>query len=652
MKDALNSEFLFALLENSSEGAIACDTQQRLIFANRRARELGWAEKIRYFQADGKTELQPDQVPLARALKGETLKDEIIILSVEGSSPFPVIVKANPIFDRSHRPLGAAAFFRDITQDLRLSNRFLTIYDEAPISIQILSPDGYTLMVNKAWKRLWNLPQEFIDTFIMKEYNILTDPLLEKRGVLPLIHRAFEGETVQVPKILYDPAEVGFAGTPRWTEGYMYPLKDHLGGLTEVVLIHVDVTQKHREEVAQNFLTQISTRLISTLEFDPLLEKLVDAVLEHFSDACVVDLVQDDEIHRALSRHRDPRFKEDFERSFQKYPPRMTSKHASAQVINSGKPLLIRELDSIGPYSENEEHEELIRRVGVKSAIVVPLESRGQIIGAMSFASTGAQRFDELDLKTALNLAQKASFAIENARLYASVKLALTQRDEFISIASHELKTPLTSLKLLMQMGQRQLNRVPQKVVDTSVVHQLTDTANKQLDRLTRLVEDMLDISRIATGRLKINAQRTDLTRLVEETTERFRGQLQVPVEIRSRISQGITLSCDWFRLEQVLSNLLTNALRYGQGRPIEVALWREGKSVFMSVSDAGPGIAPHDLHRIFDRYERAVSASDVSGLGLGLYISKQIVASHGGEITVESQVGQGATFKVELIDL
>jgi PAS domain S-box-containing protein len=238
----------------------------------------------------------------------------------------------------------------------------------------------------------------------------------------------------------------------------------------------------------------------------------------------------------------------------------------------------------------------------------------------------------------------------EQKKVRQALEEAVRARDEFLSIASHELKTPLTSLQLQIQMTKRSIELGRPDAFEPARVTRLVAQIDKSIQRLTRLVDDMLDISRISTGKLSFTPERFDLCELAQEVVERLAVQAN---------ASGAHLSCecrspvegDWdrFRIDQVLTNLITNAIRYGQGSPIEVTVHRSGHQAVVEVRDQGPGVTPENQERIFQRFERATSATSVSGLGLGLYISREIIERHGGRIRVESKPGQGATFIVEL---
>jgi len=251
-------------------------------------------------------------------------------------------------------------------------------------------------------------------------------------------------------------------------------------------------------------------------------------------------------------------------------------------------------------------------------------------------------------LATATDIHQRV-LSEERSRLLKEYQEAIRVRDEFLSIASHELKTPLTSLKLQSQFLKRRLE-FPNSQVSSKKVIDFSEQTDRQVNRLTKLVDDMLDVARIRSGKLTVDKQREDMGGIIKEVVDRLRPQFAASqCEIKMEIPNSIFCEGDRFRLEQVITNLLTNALRYGSGKPIEIYLGKVESCFRIKVRDYGIGIAPENHQRIFNRFERAISANEVSGLGLGLFITSQIVHSHGGRIWVESDLGKGSTFIVEL---
>ncbi len=229
-------------------------------------------------------------------------------------------------------------------------------------------------------------------------------------------------------------------------------------------------------------------------------------------------------------------------------------------------------------------------------------------------------------------------------------KQAVRSRDEFLSIASHELKTPVTSLKLQLQMLSRQLQKGPDHVPKADYLKNLADVGNRQINQLVTLIDDMLDVSRISTGQLNFDMEEAQISRVVREVALSFEDQFRsAGVELNIDADEELHVTCDRHRLEQVLSNLLTNAIKYGDRKPVRLSVGKENGFAVVAVEDQGIGIAQENLQRIFDRFERAVSPSTVSGLGLGLYISRKIVHAHHGQIRVSSVAGQGSVFEVLL---
>jgi two-component system, OmpR family, sensor kinase len=241
--------------------------------------------------------------------------------------------------------------------------------------------------------------------------------------------------------------------------------------------------------------------------------------------------------------------------------------------------------------------------------------------------------------------------AYENSELYSKAQEAVLVRDEFMSIASHELKTPLTSLKLHIQNLNRQVTKGGLESVDIEKLKKMTSVTNTQIGRIAHLIENLLDVSRINSGKLALNKELIDVVEVMKETIERIGPQIEsYSTELNLQSPDTIHGEFDRLRLEQVVVNLVTNAAKYGNKKPVTLRLKDQDNQLIIEVIDQGMGISEQDRQRIFSRFERIeASAKEISGLGLGLYITKQIVDAHGGTISVDSVLNQGSTFRVVL---
>lgn len=594
-------------------------------------------------------------------------EDKAKVFSGTPDYPFslPVIVSNQPFgkvfFSAKLNPKEASIFDRLVNEFAGLievrekvisltsvtDSRFQTIFHQSPLSIQICNRNGKTLLVNEAWKKLWAIPEEIIQNYILKDYNMLEDPILEANGVMNYIRKGYSGEVTEVPVIKYDPRISGLEGRIRYVEGLIYPLKDSAGNVNEIVLIHIDVTDKKETDEAQNFLSHVTSILISSLDYDKTIYQIAEACVPDFADACIIDVVEGEKIKRLITKHKDPKKQVLLEKLQKEYPPSMDSPQPSPRVIRSGKAQLMEEINQeiILQATFNEAHAKLISEIGFTSNISVPLRIRGNVIGSLSLLKTGSENFAVKDLDVAVELARRASLAIENSQLFRQSQQATQLRDDFISIASHELKTPITSMKLQFQIAQRLLEKDTSDKIDSKHFRKMTDISIKQLKRITLLVEDLLDVTRISSGKLGMNMQECNISQLVHDLIHQLSFELEsLKSLLKVNIQEGVTLVCDQFRLEQVLTNLISNAVRYGENKPFELSLEKTSKHIVIKVKDNGPGISAEAQKRIFKRFERAAS-KNISGLGLGLFISQQIMLNHNGTLTVESEPGKGSTF-------
>ena len=283
-------------------------------------------------------------------------------------------------------------------------------------------------------------------------------------------------------------------------------------------------------------------------------------------------------------------------------------------------------------------------RTRVYRASYHPVRRDGQVVAACMYV-------EDMTERRRVEAQRDAGAARERAvREHAlrETQEAVRARDEFLSVAAHELRTPLTSLRLHLQLLLRQVGGVQPALARE--LEPRTQVLERQLSRLGSLVNTLLDVSRLAAGKLTLEPRELDMTQVVRQMADAFAEEFsRAGCELKVHADGPLPGSWDPLRVEQVLVNLLSNAVKYGAGRPVEVSLVGEGANVVLAVKDHGIGISEDGMARLFGKFERAVSERHYGGLGLGLYITRQIVEAMGGSITVRSAQGQGSTFILRL---
>lgn len=287
---------------------------------------------------------------------------------------------------------------------------------------------------------------------------------------------------------------------------------------------------------------------------------------------------------------------------------------------------------------------------GLQTAIGFPILIENNILGILEFFCRGKREADPELLTTLATLGGQIGQFLDRQKALKEAKEAVNARDEFISIASHELKTPLTSLSLQLQMNRRILKAGLDSPSASEKLDEGVESASRQVQRLVLLVEELLDVTRINAGKLHLQLKEVNLSELVEEVLTRFCTDLkdaECPIELD--LHPNIVGYWDSFRIEQVLVNLISNAIKYAPRNSIRISTHFDAGTAKLRVQDFGPGISRDRQARIFERFERADSSSKVNGLGLGLFIARQILEHHQGSITIQSEPGVGSTFTVTL---
>ena len=465
---------------------------------------------------------------------------------------------------------------------------FRTIFEQSPISTQIFSPDGKSLKVNKAWEKLWGVkPGELGD------FNILKDKQLQKSKMLSMIKAGFAGKVVRVPVHKYDPkiAVASSSAQIRWVQSYIYPIKDEEGKVVQVVMQHEDMTEQKESE---------SKLRESETKFRQLFDSSIIGVF--ISDFEGKFLDGNDAFLRIIGYSRDELFGGEIKRDDLTPPEyREVSQEAVEDLKRTG--------------SSQTYEKEYVNKNGRRVPVLIAVTRIGESQTCIGFVVDITER-----------------------------KQIERQKDEFISIASHELKTPITTIKSYTQILQQNLRRQKKPLLYLSKM-------GYQVERLTLLINDLLDVSRIQAGKLELQKEKFSLDEMIKDISDDM-AQIDIRHKVIIEGKIGEKVFADKYRLNQVLVNLISNAIKYSpRADKVIVRVLVRGKEVEIKIQDFGIGISRLDQPRIFDRFFQARNRirQSYSGLGLGLYISAEIIRTHKGRISVESEKGKGSTFSIVL---
>lgn len=435
-------------------------------------------------------------------------------------------------------------------------------------------------------------------------------------------------------------------GTPREWHG---PDVDFALAAAQIVAATVEARRRGRAERAawcMSLLDRASRGLLGEIDPASIANCALQLAIPAFADWGLVDMVQGGSVTRLAISHITPSGHALMEEITKLFPPRLDGPHLSARVIREGESKLFPVLDGdhADDFGVEPEHARLLRRLGLRSVAAAPLHAAEGPVGALVLGST-SRRYDTEDLALAQGLATRVGAALLNARAHGKAQEAIRARDEFISLAAHELHTPLASLQLASESLARRTQECRNEELD-----RLTDTIVRQVHRLNRLVDHMLDASRVGSRKFAVHPERLDLSRLLREVNDGFAERFaRARTPLHLSIEEGVAGRWDGARVAQVVSNLLDNALKFGRSNPVEIELRREGDDAVITVRDHGIGIPADRLAKVFEPFERAVSVRSFGGLGLGLFVARAIVEGHGGRIAVESREGSGTRFTVRL---
>jgi PAS domain S-box-containing protein len=438
------------------------------------------------------------------------------------------------------------------------------------------------------------------------------------------------------------------------------PIRAGSGPIEGVVLVFRDVSERKREDARRTFFAEATSVLSESLEYERTVARVAELAVPRLADWCAVDLIVSGEPRpqRLAVAHVNPEKVALLKELDAKYPPRPEAANGVSNVLRTGRselyPTVPEELLARG-YDDAEQLR-LARALHMRSAMVVPLVANGRVLGAMSFVyADSGKSYGADDLAVAEELARRCAGAIENALLYSSEQrarrsadIANRAKDEFLAVVSHELRTPLNAI-----MGWSKLLTRPD-FDDRRRVGAL-ETIERNAVAMAQLIEDLLDMSRVISGKMRLEVEQVDVRRVVEGALDTVRPAAAAKgIELVSTIDPLLPpVTADPTRLQQIVWNLLSNAVKYTtKGGRARIEVTRAGPALEIVVQDSGKGISPAFLPFVFEafRQEDASATRTRGGLGLGLAITKQLVELHGGHIAAESEgEGRGSTFRVSL---
>jgi PAS domain S-box-containing protein len=440
--------------------------------------------------------------------------------------------------------------------------------------------------------------------------------------------------------------------TYRWHLVRTVAVRDEAGSVARWFGTSTDIHEQKRAEESARYLAEASAALAGVVDYESTLQKVANLAVPYFADWSAVDLANEDgSLRRLAVAHQDPDKIALVHELMLEYPPEPQSPLGVYAVLRTGKPEIMSEIadELLVQRAKDERHLRLIRSLGLKSYICVPLVVSGKALGVLTFATAeSGRRYAEGDLALAMDVANRAAVAVENTQLYQALRESDRRKDEFLATLAHELRNPLAPIRNSLQI-------LAMPRVDAETARRARDMMERQVHQLVRLVDDLLDVSRVMRGKIELRRERVELATVVARAIETAQPLVDAHAhQLSVRLSsESLPIEADPVRLAQVVGNLLTNAAKYTEpnGR-IWLTAERDGDMAVLRVRDNGIGIAPDMLPRVFELFVQVDNSSTKSqgGLGIGLTLVKNLVAMHNGKVEARSAgLGKGSEFVVRL---
>ncbi|HZI10512.1 MAG TPA: PAS domain S-box protein [Myxococcus sp.] len=626
------------------EGAVRSWNQGAQRLKGYRAREIIGAPLSRFFPAEENEKGTPQRL-LERAVLEGTATYEGWMLR-KGGSRFWALLTLSAVEDEEGNLQGLSNVARDLTErkktEVAMSEseeRLRLLIDSVQdYGVFMLSPNGTIASWNPGAERMKRYKAEEI---IGAPFSWFFPPEQVKAGVPEqLIQRAsVEGRAEFEGWLLRK------GGEPFWGSIILSAVMDAEGQLRGLSNVARDQTERMRSERARSFLAEVGRVLAGSLDYQTTLDRVAQLATQELAQACVVEMVMGASIQRVVATRPGGALGERVQPPVRRMPGGTQLSHGVARAVQTGQSELIPDGSNAGWVGEalGLENPNLLRDLGVRSYMCVPLTARGKTCGAMVFVAAPGGHYAAEELLLAEELARRAALAIDNARLYEQAQAAIRTREEVLAVVSHDLRNPLGAI----QAGAAQLLAETRGDEQPGRTARIAERIGRASERMLYMIRDLLDFSSIQAGKLRIEVAEHEAAGLVAEVIEMMQPlAADKGVRLESDVGlPGQKVRCDRERIMQVLSNLVGNAIKFtGEGGSVILRCHGETARAVFSVSDTGPGISEEDRAHIFDRYWQAERQGRES-LGLGLAISKAIIESHGGSIWVESQVSAGTTF-------
>jgi PAS domain S-box-containing protein len=558
---------------------------------------------------------------------------------------------AYPLKDDAGRVREVILVHQDITarkragEALRESEgRFRQLADAMAQIVWTARPDGQIDYLNRRWVEFTGLPETLGNDGWKHVLHPDDAPLARKRWAASLQTGApFEMEVRLLERRKQE---------YRWHLIRTVAVEDESGRVARWYGTGTDIHEQKRAGESSHFLAQASAALAGVADYESTLQTVANLAVPHFADWSTVDVAgHDGRLRRLAVAHQAADKTHLAHELLREHPPDPQAPGGIGAVFRTGRPEIVGEVtdDHLVRGAKDERHLSLIRLLGLKSYICAPLVASGNPLGVLTFATAeSGRRYTDTDLALAQDLAHRAAVAVENARLYQALREADRRKDEFLATLAHELRNPLAPLRNALQ-----ILKVPR--VDAATANTAREMMERQVHHLVRLVDDLLDVSRVMRGKVELRREPVELATVVARAVEAVQPLLEVQGHALDLAvpSESLLLDADPVRLAQVLGNLLTNAAKYTEARGhIWLSARREGAQAVLEVRDTGIGIAPDLLPHVFDLFVQAgdASAKAQGGLGIGLTLVKNLVEMHGGTVEAHSEgPGEGSAFVVRL---